>query len=684
MPDHRQNFDDTGCLLTCIKARHSTHKITTQLVDIQSSRVPQKKPLKFIANLQTLYFPKLRKERPSEKSSLTQLRPVLERRTIDAFNQRRYIALSYTWRPCPKEAHSPAGTYLVQGRGIGQFAPSPVRDIVFRRIRKYMKYVSVHDLWIDQHCIDQEEGREKEIGMQAMDRVYSLSKFPAALLSQLITSPDQLQLLVEILSGRFVHQNLNGYWVSRKTSLQEALRGIELMNYITSDEWFNRGWTFQENYRAGERMVLLIPHPRRLNKIKPYKLMGSLDRQLCIKSVRFSEELTKLCLAYKSHQPPPRYLDDVLAKAGKYTVLLQAGNAKDQNSAPMSMSPTIIADLAKRELEVKWDRLPIVANCCQYSERLDSTKLRAEGHSLSLSILTLCLINGEVLSNHPGLNPRVSTTKASSIAEALKMHSFDGLESPSAKKKLLYNKSCRFSRVKLTEEGIETAGHIWRLHKVLRTESFLRGSDRRYEESSGPCLNNHELWLIRQLVNELSRRGNVTLSEQLHRLTTIEYPKTFARDWQVRMARAVAAAIERREMLCIARMVHGPHQGVGIFIMASGDRGIAESGGEHIKASGTFTSVNGKSCGKLTNQHLQRHPRYIFTSFWPAEGGSGKFDLNDVERHISMEVDSPDLKGSYRGRPRLFTKSWIHGLCFFYECPEHDVVFPWPASLQDL
>ena len=60
------------------------------------------------------------------------------------------------------------------------------------------------------------------------------------------------------------------------------------------------------------------------------------------------------------------------------------------------------------------------------------------------------------------------------------------------------------------------------------------------------------------------------------------------------------------------------------------------------------------------------------------------YDWNDIDRHVSMEVDCPDLAGRYGHvrLPRLFTKCWIHGMCFFDQCPRKELGFPWPASLQ--
>ena len=65
---------------------------------------------------------------------------------------------------------------------------------------------------------------------------------------------------------------------------------------------------------------------------------------------------------------------------------------------------------------------------------------------------------------------------------------------------------------------------------------------------------------------------------------------------------------------------------------------------------------------------------YVFTSSCPAGENSG-----DIDKHVSLEVD---LRGSVsEDRPRLITKRWVNGLCFFDGCRRRDVVFPWPASL---
>ncbi|KAH7471506.1 hypothetical protein FOMA001_g13233 [Fusarium oxysporum f. sp. matthiolae] len=383
-----------------IRAKYAQSKITTQLINTSKSKVLQQKSLGFLEELMCLYF-KTSSQRDTDQEAGNSEQPILKLATIDAFSQPQYIALSYTWKPSDEERSVHNGGYLVEDLCSGNLLPSSVRNTVFSRMQSYMNYVPAKYLWIDKHCIQQEEGEAKEIGMQAMDRVYSLSRYPVTLLSRTIKTSEQLELLIEILSEDFVVRGEGQYEISRSKTLERARRALDLLNYITSDPWFSRGWTYQENYRGGSRMRLLITHASSIRAQKPSNYVGSLDGELCIKSWEFYEQATKLCLAYKSRQPRSNCWESIISKAARYQVLLQSDDSDDDSaegdhSAPVSMSPTIIEDIASRALDKEWDRLAIISNCCQYAIRLDSTKLQGK-HSLGLSLLALCLVNGDSL-----------------------------------------------------------------------------------------------------------------------------------------------------------------------------------------------------------------------------------------------------------------------------------------------
>ncbi|KAF5530277.1 hypothetical protein FNAPI_13605 [Fusarium napiforme] len=625
-----------------IKARHAHPSITTQLVHIQSANVPQQKCLQFLENLKCLYF----KDQDDSESSI---KPVLGLSTFNAFEQRKYVALSYTWKPSPEEADIPHGGFLVKYLRSGNAEPSSVRDTVFSRMKRYMDHVNCEYLWIDKHCIVQEEGEEKEIGMQAMDRVYSLSKHPAALLSLAISTSIQLRLLADILSGRFVTKEGNDYLLS---SPDRALEALQLLHYITSDLLFTRGWTYQENYRANRKMTLLITHAAALNQGKAARHFGSLDGELLIRSASLYEEATKLCLAYSNHQPPPPHLHTILSRAKRYTILL----ADEEDSAPVSMSPSIIEDIGSRNLDKEWDRLAIIANCCQYTNRLNSTQLQIDKRSLSLSILSLALMNGEILSNHPR---DMLDAKAMTITEFLHEHFFYGLESPWEMGKLTFNKTCRFRNVVLTEEGVQTEGYIWRLDDEIPTTSFYRyihpRGKKRYRQPAKRPLE----WLAEELASEYR-----VLSDRLDEILDLEVPSSAAEDWRLSMVNKVEEAIVQGRPLCTATLLGPGPLGVAVFVQP-------EDFDDESSGTGSEMSLD------LDGNY------YVFTSFQRAQADRGGFDLNDLDKHVSLEVDYDAGNGDVL-LPQLYTKRWIHGLCFYHGCTPQRVVFPWPSSLGDL
>lgn len=628
--------------LSDIRRRYQDPSIVTQLVHIQAANVLQQKSLEFLEKLKCLYFTD-----GDDARSSTQ--PTLSLDTINAFEQRKYVALSYTWEPSPEEMDIPHGGYLVQDIQSWQWEPSSVRNTVFSRIRRYMDYVNCRYLWIDKHCIIQREGEEKEIGMQAMDRVYSLSQHPAALLSLTLSTSNQLQLLTDILSGKFVAKRGTSYVLS---SAERALDTLQLLHFITSDTWFSRGWTYQENYRANMKMKLLIAHPASLNREKAARHFGSLDGELLISSAGLYEQATKLCMAYSDHKPPPPCLSTVLSRAKRYTILL----ANHEDSAPVSMSPSIVEDIASRNLEREWDRVAIIANCCQYANRLNSAQLQSDRHSLSLAILTLVLMNGEILSNHPRDN---LDARRMTITEFLHEHFFYGLESPWKKAKLTFNKSCRFANVVLTEEGVQTEGYLWRLDDEIMTTQFQncllpRGKKRHRQLTKRPLE-----WLAEELAPHYP-----VLSQRLYEIMDLKVPSSAAEEWLLSMVDKVEEAIVQGKLLCTATLLGPGPLGVAVFVQP-------EDSDDESSGTGSEISVDrDEDC-------------YVFTSFQRALTDHGGFDLNDLDKHVSLEVDCDTGKG-YAQVPRLLTRRWIHGLCFYHGCSPRPVTFPWPLSLRGL
>ncbi|RKK08838.1 hypothetical protein BFJ66_g9106 [Fusarium oxysporum f. sp. cepae] len=620
-----------------ITQRYADPSIVKQLVHIQAANVPQQKSLGFLKKLKCLYF----KNRDHVGSST---QPTLRLRTINAFTQRKkYVALSYTWKSSPEEVNVPDAGYLVQDIESGQMKQSSVRNTVFSRIKRYMDHINCKYLWIDQHCIHQEEGETKEIGMQAMDRVYSLSKYPAALLSRKINTSKQLQLLTDILSGSFVTRRGDKYLPSSPAHWKRAQDAFRLLHYITSDTWFSRGWTYQENYRANKNMTLLITHSPTLNLEKPSRHFKSLDGELLIKSKDFSEQATKLCQAYSEYQPTQPDLTYILSKVNRYKISL----ASSDDSAPVSMSPTIIKDITSRQLEREWDRLAIIANCCQYTKRLNSTQLQGNKHSLSLSLLTLVLMNGEILRNHPQDEVDVSAARKMTITEFLHKHFYYGLDCPWDNAKLTFNKGCRFANVDLTEEGVRTRGYLWRFDGEISTAQFRNYSQTRKRKRNRQPVKSPLEWLAEQLPDRYR-----LLSQRLYEILDLEVPSSAAEKWMLNMAGKVEEAIMMGNLIHTATLLgSGPGPlGVAVFVGQAED---TDTDGDSDGSSEMDSEMSTDS-----DDHDQGS--YVFTSFNSAQFDRGGFDLNDLDKRVSLEVDC-DSGISDRRIPRLYTKRWIHG-----------------------
>jgi hypothetical protein len=322
------------------------------------------------------------------------------------------------------------------------------------------------------------------------------------------------------------------------------------------------------------------------------------------------------------------------------------------------MTPTVIADIEARGLDKPWDRLAIIANCCQYSVRLDSDALIQQRYSLSLSMLAMCLLNGEILNNN---DEDLKPITLSTASEFLKEQSFKAFSAPGGDaRKLTYNKGCRLRDVKLTSDGILTKGHLWKLGRVVDTAMFRRKLPW-IDNPDGQLTLNQRKGLL-QLVFRLCDFKYRSLAHRIDEYLAADAGArdagtSFTKNYLHGMACELAAAIRVRRKLRLGCIWDpsgrpAPYRAVFVWSNEDGDRGEA--------------------CPP---------PAFVFTSAWPRDLGSEFHDANDIERHVSLEVDLEEPLMS-DGTPRLRTHSWLLGMCFFNECPRTKVLFPWPRALQ--
>ncbi|KAI0476759.1 heterokaryon incompatibility protein-domain-containing protein [Xylaria cf. heliscus] len=149
----------------------------------------------------------------------------------------RYLALSYRWGE-PPDCDDP---WAVSA------APRTVRDAMALALRLGFRY-----LWVDRHCIDQENGANKARDLAIMDHIY-----------------ENATLTIVAMAGNDDTYGLPGIGtepvVLRNEPSQAILAGHTLVSLnpdiltsVRESEWSTRAWTFQETLLS-RRCLLFTP-----------------------------------------------------------------------------------------------------------------------------------------------------------------------------------------------------------------------------------------------------------------------------------------------------------------------------------------------------------------------------------------------------------------------------------------
>jgi hypothetical protein len=489
-----------------------------------------------------------------------------------------------------------------------------------------------------------------------MDLVYQLSEHPVALLGRPLQIESELDLLTDILSGNLVDRDHN-FRLSRATTVRKARKTLWLLREITRDIWWGRAWTFQENYRGGLRMRLLIRHNQSLERQKlRYHIFDKIPGELYVRSMTFSTETTRLCLALRSAgakllPDDVCRINDVLLAAGRYTAVLNESSA---------MTPTIVADIESRGLLKPWDRLAILANCCQYPVRLDYEALSKQRCSLSLSVLAMCSLNGEILDNNDSNLEPVASLTTSAFLERKLFSAFSAPEDHT--RRLTFNKGCRLTDVKLTADVILAKGHLWKSSCVIDTSMFKKELPWINNPNSRLTLNQRKRLL--QLVFRLNVLKHRNLADRIDKYLAADPNSdaeedftSFTEMYLHHMAAELAAAIRAGRQLRLG------------------------STWDPTEQSTPYRAVFVWSYKGENEDKADPPPAFVFTSAWFRDPGSKTYAANDIHRHVSLEVSLEEpIDGT--GVPHLRVRRWLLGMCFFNGFPRTKVVFPWPRALQ--
>lgn len=558
--------------------------------------------------------------------------------------------ISYPWKR-PRYERKEAGRCSIED-DAGKSRPSKVRYYVLRRAAAYMRYEKVENLWIDEECIAQEDIEERKRAINEMDWLYHHGSHPFGMLTRIVKEEFELYLLAQILQGHMLFRcKYSGQVLLKKGITAKVWAAIQLLDEITSDIWWNRAWIYQENYHGGEYMNLLMPHERKFEslKLKHADLFGTLEGELVIESIGFSEVLTDLCLAFIRSSRPGFYkgvANRIISRAGRYSALLETQS---------SMSPTIIADVGKRDVTKHLDRLSIIANCCSYNYRLHSDKLENKRYSVSLATLVLFLLNGEVFweTSWDTISPSDLT-----IVEFIQRYAFEGFSPPTCEYyELTFNKRCRFVEPRLESDGVHTCGHLWQL--------WSRTIDISCEEAKQWRSNEETLWGLQKYIERQFNQDSEQIARNLEGLRQKLRRERLRRErlrekslltpadrYMCKMAETLAHALKSGSTLRLAFLcnsLENPDYSppMAVFI--------------------------------CPNEAMNSYGPFVFTSFRPKNTSEGP-GYNDVDKHVSLQVD---VRDSVELPPKLSARAWIHGLWFWTEAPQ-PVVFPLPRILGEL
>ncbi|SCO76363.1 uncharacterized protein FRV6_00575 [Fusarium oxysporum] len=648
--------------------------IISSLLQIQKCRIPQQKMIWIVENLECLGRRQSKKRKLIDDEDEKPETPYWFRETVNGFTDSNFIALSYTWDASEHETQNPRKEgHKIETRDGQEAWRSSVRNSVLERITKYMQCHDVPLLWIDRHSIPQKkckqsscthtECRQKRHALDAMDRVYSLSDHPVALLGRPIQDEDEMRTLSSILKGALVKYHEGGFALSKGAEYNQARKMLYLIYEITRDKWWTRAWTFQENYRAGLKMTLLVHHSADFEDTKRSILSGKkpmfgvVPGELSVQSTRFSESATKFCLGFRRHHfltsEDEEMIDHILATAGKYTILL---------SPSSSMSGTIVSDVRKRGVTEPWDCLAIIANCCQYATRLNSTRLQDSGVNLDLAILALRLVNGEVLKND---DPPVSEHEP--MIEQINNLFFDDFRAPEGARRLTFNKSCRFVDINFTKTGIVTRGHLWKLDVTLQAP---RSSPRLSQPSQkgDQQLSEYDRTRLRQLVELVKAkkgRKDAEIVEDMKDFLeedafVVDEDESFSLRYRRLMAKEVVRAMDADQPLTLGY--------------------LCDPSGEATTARAIFIRNRNLDESEELFSQQEDDLTHVFTSLWSEDQPDEEYLANDLDHHVSLGVRLSD--DEHNGPLRLYTKEWVLGLCFFVGAPTYEVIFPWPPPLS--
>jgi len=443
-----------------------------------------------------------------------------------------YIAVSWKWAELKHEVLYDEPKPTVYDYRIRRPGAKPHKidfpDRYMDRVIRFAQSINVSKVWIDRECIYQRPGDERlwpedrELGVQIMDVVYGDSTVSVGLLTVELAHQREVDLLSELLQGRlFVDPDMRE---NPKLRPEVDVLAVQMLILrILSDPRWDRGWIFQEDHLASNRMTLLIPCSEDIQKDRGYDF-GDIPGELKMNLKDLRQNATMLCLAARPEERQERWQwphTDILKKLKQYNIFNRSyvpfqdghlpswsngihgatGNDKthqhgSRREVPAYRTTTncVLDDICSRSLENEEDRIAILANALKFTNRINIAKgspIHEPGrYSLSVALLALILMNGEILQSTVWEPPDYARLPNESSLMRYTLQSYlaacqHQFTIPNLKFQQSFVDRCRFKPPTITSRGLETKGYLFELfpneRSRIRTDPLslcLTDSDR--------------------------------------------------------------------------------------------------------------------------------------------------------------------------------------------------------------
>ena len=306
-----------------------------------------------------------------------------------------YVAVSYCWNRehtdwFPRDSDKPLQVICEDLSRRPSNAPS---DVLYRSMA-YARARNVNAIWIDQECIDQNDGVEKAEAIQEMDLVYQEADHAIAVLEYYFQTQSELDVFASVC-------DLVLY--SFDPSQIEVLESV--LFALTNEEWFERAWTLQESVSAGESMILLLGCPG-LQKAAHFGLTPG-EFEISIFDFQQAMVNTRIWIEEglaASIWPDPssaiitsnyadilwNHIPTTLSDIFPDTLKIDTSHRQGCNAA---QALTFLDDRLNSFFP---DRLAILANLCDYEYRIKPEVLELSKSSFSICVHTLAILNGDM------------------------------------------------------------------------------------------------------------------------------------------------------------------------------------------------------------------------------------------------------------------------------------------------